>query len=95
MKTSEQKAIDEIMEEFDFKAVHTHMALVGWTYFDSPKTPTIARLEQTARSSLERSLTKDTTYIKSGGFRASASRSKEDPSELTLEFILTETSAYL
>lgn len=95
MPSNYKDAIEEILATFNFEIVHTHMALTGWTYFDSPLTPTIERLKDTARELLEKAAEKNTTSIKGGGFEATMFRSKVEPSELTLAFIATETTAYV
>jgi len=90
--TNYEEAIEEVLENFDFEKVHTHMALVGRTYFDSHGVPTISRLRETARGLLEDVVGNKCTWSSTGGFRA---HNTGIPAEITLEFILTEYSTYL
>ena len=50
MKKKEKQAIEEILENFDFEAIHTAMEALDWTWFDSKgKTPNIKALKKTGQ----------------------------------------------
>jgi len=91
---SKEKAIETVMENFDFERVHKAMEAVGWSYFSAEGTPEIASLKQTARKLLQdvaddRRITEAAT----GGF--SAERSTEGEFKLfRLSFSVEERQAY-
>lgn len=88
-----QKAIDQVIDTFDFEKVHIYMALTGWTYHDSGKTtPTIEDLKKLARRLLAEVAGSQTQWASTGGFRADFFR---DPEELTLSFVAVESAVYV
>ena len=91
---AQENAIEEIIGNFNFEGVYSYMRSVGWTYFDSPDTPTRKRLEESARERLESCLLEGCEWSSCGGFLAEFSP-KETPPQLTLRFILAEKSSYI
>jgi hypothetical protein len=88
-----QKAIDLLIDTFDFEKVHIYMALTGWTYRDSGKTtPSIEDLKKTARGLLEEIAISQSRWGMTGGFRVDIYR---DPVELSLSFVAVEDSVYV
>jgi hypothetical protein len=94
-KESEETAIETILENFKFELVYAYMKMVGWTYFDSPETPTIKRMEKTARELLTKCKKKNGSSVRSGGFEASCTNDECSGLTLILSFIPLETIAYL
>lgn len=92
MKTDYEDAIERVIQGFDFGEVYSYMRSTGWTYFDSPNTPTIDRLKETARGLLQDATKIGTRWVRGGGFRAEL---VDNRSELTLEFVLTSNSEYV
>ena len=66
-KESEENAIEEILEKFKFELVYAYMKMVGWTYFNSPNTPTISQLKETAEGLLKDVEKKNGSRLISGG----------------------------
>lgn len=95
MPNTYTKEIEEITEQFDFEKVRNYMAFVGWKYWDSPDTPTIENLKETASGLLERVKQDEIAWTMTGGFRASIDSSKHEMPELSLEFIAVKTSVYV
>ena len=94
-KQSVEDAIEEILEKFKFELVYDFMRRTGWTYFDSPQTPTIARLRETAGHLLTEVRKEDGGTLETGGFRAKYLVNECSGPELELEFILTHSLAYV
>jgi hypothetical protein len=63
-----QKAIDEIMDNFDFHKCQEYMKSVNWRYMDDEEPPTIGVLRKTAYGLL--SNVKDGSTNRIGGFIA-------------------------
>ena len=93
-KESEENAIEEILEKFKFELVYAYMKMVGWTYFNSPNTPTISQLKETAEGLLKDVEKKNGSRLISGGFEAAYNNVEGQP-ELSLRFVPLETVAYL
>lgn len=88
-----QKAIDLLIDTFDFEKVHIYMALTGRTYHDSGKTtPTIEDLKKTARYLLTEVVNSPNQWMATGGLRVDL---YQDPVELSLSFIAVEDSVYV
>lgn len=91
MMTNEQQ-IEEIMDWFDFRRVHTAMVALGWEWSSSDGVPSEAELRSHARAYLREVAVKGeaskTGFYKtgSGGFMAT----RYESGELGLEFILEE-----
>jgi len=90
------KMIADIMEDFDFKKVHKVMSMLGWNWGIGNyemAVPSVRLLtkeaERLLREAAEHFDTKETWTVGSGGFEASAF-----DGALTLQFVLTETSAF-
>jgi hypothetical protein len=90
-----KKQIDEIMEEFDFKKVHSVMKYVDWRWVKDGdddfemEIPNIERMKETARRLLEESAEKDReeyASIATGGFKAT----RYPGDHLGLEFVLAD-----
>lgn len=63
--------IDEVMTLFDFDKVHKAMAAVGWYYHDNVhETPSVERLQATARNLLKDAWNRKDGQVRSGGFAA-------------------------
>ena len=94
------KAIDEILEEFDFKEVRMWMLLTGWVYARDHATPSISTLKETARDLLQKAvgahaLGEKEYLVETGGLRAELNANGDYPAELTLLFIPLQTTVYL
>lgn len=88
-----QKAIDLLIDTFDFEKVHIYMALTGCTYHDSGKTtPTIEDLKKTARYLLTEVVNSPNQWVATGCLRVDL---YQDPVELSLSFIAVEDSVYV
>lgn len=89
-----QKAIDDIVENFQWGKVHKTMEALGWTWYDSGgETPTIGMLFKCAegllRGAYDGAEKDKTDYIcATGGFRATATVDEETKEviELRLAF---------
>lgn len=91
---NQEKAIETVMKNFDFKRVHKSMEEVGWSYFGDKGTPSIARLKETARKLLQ-DVADDPKTIETstGGF--SAERDNEGEFKLLrLRFYVEESQVY-
>lgn len=86
-----QKAIDLLIDTFDFEKVHIYMALSGWTYSEKT-TPTVEDLKKTARYLLNEVANSQVAWSATGGFRVDLF---QDPVELSLSFIAVEDSVYV
>ena len=95
MPNKYQKAIDELVENFDFEKVQAYMALTGWTYCGAGKTtPTIEDLKKTARYALSELANNHDRWVATGGFRADLYKDK-DSVELSLSFVAVEDTVYV
>lgn len=95
-----QSAVEEIMEQFPFEQVHAYMVLTGWRWLSGKGlfgVPTLEQVRDTARDLLTRAEASERTRyeIMTGGFRATATRSRVEPDELHLSFEPWGTTAYL
>jgi hypothetical protein len=95
MENQYEKAIDNIIDTFDFEKVHAYMTLTGWKYWNTFGVPTVGELKATARRLLKRVTEQEVKWIESGGFRAELYECTEDPMELTLAFIIVQDSVYV
>jgi len=91
-----QKAIDNIIENFNWGKVHRAMDALGWTWYDSEGTPSMGALFRCAMNLLHDAYDgaekEKTDYIVStGGFhvRALVSKETKEVIELRLAFELT------
>jgi len=67
MKKWQKKAIEEIMDNFDFEKVHNAMVFMNWTWSFN-KTPTVDELKETAHHLLCEICEGDSEFIETGGF---------------------------
>lgn len=86
--------IDQILANFNFFRVYKVMAALGWTYFDSPETPTTPRLNAVAHACLEEALGQYNSgqtegYCATGGFEALCSKQG-----LRLLFVIEEQDTW-
>lgn len=91
----EQEVIEQILQNFKFELVYAYMKMVGWTYFDSSETPTIRKLEETARYVLEKCQKKHGHGLKTGGFEAECTNVEDCGLTLTLRFVPLQVEEYL
>lgn len=89
MTDSEAKAIDKIMEEFEFSYVQEAMSKMNWVWatggLDSTfHVPTINQLRTTAHRLLVDVVEEGHTYHSTGGFVATLNKGRY----LTLQFVL-------
>lgn len=86
--------IDEVIDNFNFETVRQVMKLLEWTYGFSEECPSTNELVTTARNLLsdvsERCKNDDNFFAETGGFRATAYRSKDGSLDLHLDFIVEE-----
>jgi hypothetical protein len=97
MNAKTQNAIDLLIDNFDFQKVHTHMALVGWTYFDENGTPTIRRLKERAKEGLKK-VSKAGERVSEwscGGFEAKSYSDDRGNRIIRLEFVIEEKEEYI
>lgn len=85
---AQNKAINEILEKFDFKKTHGLFNLMGWTYFDGQ--PSIERLKKSAKSLLESAI--EHKYAESGRFIAQYFKGDN---ELTLSVKFDDSTVYV
>jgi hypothetical protein len=87
MKKKEQKALDQIMDWFDFEKVAKTMEALNWKWFGAEEgVPTISEIKTQARRLLTQAI-KERVTIGTGGFKASYNHKYK---HLTLEFIVSE-----
>ena len=87
MKKKEQKALDQIMDWFDFEKVEKTMEALNWKWGGAEEgVPTIGEIKTQARRLLTQAITERVT-IGTGGFKASYNHKYK---HLTLEFIVSE-----
>lgn len=97
-----QKAIDDIIENFNWEKVHKTMEALNWTWYDSGgKTPTIGMLFKCAegllRGAYDGAVKEKSNYINAtGGFRATATVDDETKEiiELRLAFEVCNWNYY-
>ena len=68
MKTL-QEHMDEVMDYFDFEAVHKTMTFLKWKWHNSSEVPTIADLRKHVREQMQRVYTDKCYGVSSGGFK--------------------------
>lgn len=85
-----QEMADEIMDNFDFDAVHRCMALLDWTWYDCGGVPEKADLRRKCRAWLREAIATGRGTA-TGGFKTRIDRAE---GVLTLQFILHEWDAY-
>jgi len=86
---TDEEAIDEIMDHFDFDRVREIMGYLDWEWADLDDNkyfPKVHNLRMCARSLLRSACEHGTEFASSGGF--SARRYKEG--SLSLEFVVVE-----
>jgi len=90
-----EETIENLLEKFDFNKAHALFKVMGWTYFDSGETPTVNKLEDTARYILEEALKSslknpsENGYCGTGHFEASVYGN-----ELSLKLVFDEQTEY-
>jgi hypothetical protein len=93
-----RKAVEKVMERFNFEPVREYMERVGWRYFDDTSTPSIETLKETARRCLFSVIgSKDPRHgaASPGGFTARLDRwEKSGPFYLDLQFIPFHTEVH-
>jgi len=93
LTANQRDAVDEIMDQFDFSAVHMAMTLLNWTWAyesedgASPAVPSEHSLRRSARKRLVALFERGLHRTASGGLVAT----KED-GYLSLEFVLSDWS---
>lgn len=87
--------IDEVIDNFNFETVRQVMKMLEWTYGFSEECPSTNELVTTARKLLsdaaERCENDSDFFAETGGFRATAYRSKDGSLKLHLGFIVEES----
>ncbi len=63
-----EKAINEIIKQFNFNNVHKAMIAVGWTWYEPPVIPTIEMLKQVAIDGLNHVVNDNVPEMRTGGF---------------------------
>ncbi len=98
---NKEKAISEIIENFNFERVHKVMEFLNWTWWDSENVPTIGGLVLSAQSRLSETFDrcnslKENTTTGSGGFfvRAEYNEKEGGCDYLKLTFQLNEWEYY-
>lgn len=92
MTDEQNKAVNEIMDWFDFEKVHKTMRVLRWKWSGTEEgVPLLGEIKQRARQLLVQSIEENTT-ISTGGFRATYSHYEN---HLNLEFILSECESYI
>jgi hypothetical protein len=94
----EQKMVDDILENFNFKRCHDVMKHLRWTWGFNNYSPSIEDLKKSAVEKLQTAIlgVKDKEvhehyYVSSGGIKASAYKNRYNRIVmLHLEFVLTE-----
>ena len=87
MKKKQQKAIDKIMDWFDFTKVHRTMVALEWKWVSAEDgIPTEPEIRETARRLMEDAI-KDKISIATGGFRVHYDK-KDD--FISLSFVISE-----
>jgi hypothetical protein len=87
MKKKEQKALDQIMDWFDFENVAKTMEVLNWKWIGTEEgVPTIGEIKEQARRLLTQAI-KERVTIGTGGFKATYNHKYK---HLTLEFIVSE-----
>ena len=66
----ETKAVNRIINTFDFSRAQGLFALMGYTYYEG-ETPTVNMLKETARSLLTSVIVHESNWVESGRFLAS------------------------
>jgi len=95
---NKEKAINEIIEEFDFEKVKKVMELLEWTWHDVG-IPSIGKLVKTAEKLLndcfDKCLDNKADYfVGTGGFMVRAFYDKKEIYRLDLTFEITDWSVY-
>lgn len=89
----QEQAIGNILSTFNFEKVYRVMSDFGMRYFDSPNTPSVIRLQETARSCMERVLLEEKIEASScGGFTAEYLKGE---GSLELRFALESQTEYV
>ena len=87
MKDKHKKAIDKIMDWFDFSKVHQTMVALEWKWVSAEDgIPTEPEIRETARRLMEDAI-KDKISIATGGFRVHYDK-KDD--FISLSFVVSE-----
>ena len=87
MKDKHKKAIDKIMDWFDFSKVHQTMVALEWKWVSAEDgIPTEPEIRETARRLMEDAI-KDKISIATGGFRVHYDK-KDD--FISLSFVISE-----
>ena len=87
MKNKHKKAIDKIMDWFDFSKVHRTMVALEWKWASAEDgIPTEPEIRETARKLMEDAI-KDKVSIGTGGFRVHYDK-KDD--FISLSFVISE-----
>jgi hypothetical protein len=87
MKKWQAKAIQEIMDEFNFASVRKVMVALDWTWGNTPSIPSIDELRRVANRQLTQMCEKNQSAISSGGF--DCTYNKKDKC-ISLSFIVEE-----
>ena len=104
MKERFQKAVDEVLADFDFNKVYKTMVTLNWTWYDPesdvPLVPSLERVKARGKELLQEAAekaaeTKSEFIIGTGGFRAEAKYYRKTENEksflwVRLAFILEE-----
>jgi len=94
----EQKMVDDIIENFNFKRCHDVMKYLRWTWGFNNFSPSIEELKRASIEKLERAAVgvkdkevRDSYYISSGGIKATAFKNRYNRVVmLHLEFVLCD-----
>lgn len=85
MKKKDIKAIDEILQEFDFEKVHKVMKFLKWQWAFTNGIPNIEDMKKLAKDLLTRVCEEKTSCTGTGGFTAR----RYEKGILSLEFNVT------
>ena len=88
MTEKQQKAIDDIMDNFDFHKVHLVMDFMNWQWKNAG-VPDVSELKKLARRLLRDSIN-EKTMVSTGGFVATYEEHDEVGIALDLKFVLEE-----
>lgn len=93
MKKWQKKAIEEIMDNFDFKKVRKAMLALDWRWMDIDRVPFVSELREEAKRMLVDTTDKDENpyYLSSSGFDAVCDTEKK---AMRLIFYVTEWESY-
>lgn len=88
-KRISKRAIEEILNEFDFEKVHRVMQFLDWRWYPNNKVPSIASLKQTARLCLNGIVDEGAERHMTGGLVAYREQDGDEDG-LALSFVIEE-----